>query len=249
MTFKRILLIMITLTLLCSACACRQRIPHSGENDSTGVLKETIPRYTVDENWKDSSITGAQREQFFELVKEWRVDAMYEFTPEKPMELELFKYYCAYFVTDEEKTYVDMGVTYPGSAIERIAKRFGVTYGLKDDESVFLKAGSLRDLPFAELIQYKEEQVDGKTLVTARCIDYDIPEYRYLDWDLVETTDNYASYKAMILAGDVTGYEYYTIFDFSFYTEDGKTPTQFVSYASYSPESIFDGSYPMPEFE
>ncbi len=207
-----------------------------------------VPRYTVDESIKDPAITAEQREQFFEFVQKWRVDAMYEFTPEKPMELELFKYYCAYFMEDDETTYVDMGVTYPGAAIERIAKWFGTTYGLKDDEKVFLKACSLRDFPLAELIQYKEETVDGKTLVTARCILYDFPEYRYVDWSDVPKMESYAGYKRMILDGYVSsGYEFYSIFDFSFYTEDGKTPTQFVSYDDYSPE-FFDEGFPLPEF-
>lgn len=218
------------------------------DEEQTPVTDEITPRYTVDAALKDPAITEAQRELFFELVKEWRVDAMYEFTPEKPMELEWFKYYCAYFVTEEEKTFVDMGVNYTGAAIERIAKWFGTSYGLKADEPVFVKAGSLKDLPFAELIQYKEEKADGKTLVTARCILYSIPDYYYVDWDQVETMASYPAHKAMILAGKVTGYETYQIIDFSFYTEDGKTPTQFVSAMQYSPESIEAGYQTLPEF-
>lgn len=208
-----------------------------------------VPRYTVDQNIKDPTITAEQREQFFDLVQKWRVDAMSDFTPDQPMQLEFFKYYCAYFVTDEEKSYTDMGVHYTGAAVERIAKRFGTTYGLKDDEKVFLKAGSLRDLPLAELVQYKEEKVDGKTLVTARCVQYDFPEYRYVDWSDVPVMESYADHKRMILDGNITsGYETYFIYDFSFYTEDGKTPTQFVSYAGYSPESIEAGYQTLPEF-
>lgn len=210
--------------------------------------KPVVPLYTVDESIKDPTITAEQREQFFEFVQKWRVDAMYEFTPEKPMELELFKYYCAYFVTEEEKSLTDMGVNYTGAAIERIAKWFGTTYNLKDDELVFLKAGSLRDLPFAELIQYKEEKVDGKTLVTARCIQYSFPEYYYMDWSQVSQMESYAGHKRMILDGYVSsGYETYSVFDFSFYTEDGKTPTQFVAYNCYYPES-FDKGFPLPDF-
>ncbi|MBR6793635.1 MAG: hypothetical protein IKM48_04685, partial [Clostridia bacterium] len=206
------------------------------------------PKYTVDGIKKDASITEALREQFYELYRTWRVDAMFEFSPEKPMELELFKYYCAYFVTDEEKSYVDMGVSYTGAAVERIAKRFGMTYGLKADDAVFVKAGSLRSIPFAEVIQYKKETVDGKTLVTARCIEYFFNDYEYSDQEHIEASESYSARKKMIIKGKVTGYDHYAITDFSFYTEDGKTPTQFVSCMGYSPELLADGYQTLPEF-
>lgn len=206
------------------------------------------PKYKVDGIKKDASITDALREQFYELYRTWRVDAMFEFSPEKPMELETFKYYCAYFVTDEEKSYVDMGVSYTGAAVERIAKRFGMTYGLKEDDAVFVKAGSLLSIPFAELIGYKEEKVNGKTLVTARCINYSFNDYQYSDQEHIEASETYSARKEMIIKGKVTGYDYYTIQDFSFYTEDGKTPTQFVSAMTYSPESLADGYQTLPEF-
>lgn len=207
------------------------------------------PTYKVDGIKKDPTITDAQREQFYELYRTWRVDAMTEFSPEKPMELELFKYYCAYFVTDEEKTYVDMGVNYTGAAVERIAKRFGTTYGLKEDEAVFVKSGSLLSIPFAEVIQYKKETVDGKTLVTARCIDYSFNDYQYSDQAHIEASETYSDRKEMVLKGNVTGYDYYVITDFSFYTEDGVTPTQFVSCMDYSPEALADGYQTLPEFK
>ena len=91
----------------------------------------------LDPQWKDPSITDEQRRWFFDLVKEYRIDAMYDFDAEHPMELDWFKYYCAYFVKEEDKTYVDMGVSYSGKAVEEIAERFGITYGLADDDQVF----------------------------------------------------------------------------------------------------------------
>ncbi len=206
------------------------------------------PKYTVDGIKKDPTITDARREQFYELYRTWRVDAMSEFSPSKPMDLEFFKYYCAYFVTDEEKTYVDMGVNYIGAAVERIAKRFGTTYGLKDDDAVFVKSGSLLSIPFAEVIQYKKETVDGKTLITARCIEYIFNDYEYSDQEHIEASETYSTRKEMILKGKVTGYNHYVITDFSFYTEDGKTPTQFVSCMDYNPQSIADGYQTLPEF-
>ncbi len=209
---------------------------------------QVAPLYTVDKIKKDPAITKEQREQFFDFVREWRVDAMSDFTLEKLMPLEQFKYYCAYFVTEEEKTYVDMGVNYTGAAVERIAERFGTSYGLKADEPVFVKAGSLKDLPFAELIQYKEEKVNGKTLVTARCINYAIPAYYNMDWAHIQETDSYPTHRAMILDGKVEGYESYSVYDFSYYTVSGKYPAQFVSFTCYDAQSIADGSRPLPDF-
>ena len=208
----------------------------------------TPSRYSVDGIKKDPSITKDRREQFYELYRTWRVDAMYEFTPEKPMELELFKYYCAYFVTDEEKSDASMGVNYTGAAVERIAKRFGTSYGLKDDEPVFVKAGSLMSMPFAEVIGYKEETVNGKTLVTARCINYYFNDYQYLDQEHIEAEESYSIRRDMVLKGNVTGYDYFRIQDFSFYTEDSVSPTQFVSCMGDSPESLADGYQTLPEF-
>lgn len=200
----------------------------------------------IDPNWKDPSITEEQRRWFFDLVKEYRVDAMYDFDAENPMELDWFKYYCAYFVKEEDKTYVNMGVNYSGKAVEEIAKRFGVTYGLKDDDQVFVKAGSLLDIPFAELVQYREEVVDGKTLITARCINYWFN--RYNGDDRVESRETYPADRAMVLKGEVKGFDSYSIIDVAFYTEDGKTPTQFVSAMEYHKYSIEDGSVTVPEF-
>ena len=201
----------------------------------------------IDPQWKDLSITDEQRRWFFDLAKEYRIDAMYDFDAEHPMELDWFKYYCAYFISEEDTTYENGGkVIYKGKDVEEIAKRFGVTYGLADDEQVITKAGSLLDFPFVELIQYREEIVDGKTLITARCINYGFDRYIYDDQ--VESRVTYPADRAMILKGEVKGFNSYWIIDVSFYTEDGKTPSQFVRCKDYPDYAIKDGSMVVPEF-
>ena len=200
----------------------------------------------IESQWKDPSITDDQRRWFFDLTKEYRIDAMYDFDAEHPMELDWFKYYCAYFVKEEDKTYVDKGVNYSGKAVEEIAKRFGVTYGLAGDDQVFIKSGSLLDTPFVELIQYREEKADGKTLITARCINYDFN--RYNCDDAVESRATYPADRAMVLKGEVKGFDSYSIIDVAFYTEDGKTPAQFVFAMEYHQFQIEDGSATVPEF-
>lgn len=200
----------------------------------------------IKEEWKDFTITDEQRKQFYNLVKDYRVDAMYEFAPGKPMELEWFKYYCAYFIEEEDKTYVDMGVQYSGKAIEKLAERFGTSYGLKEDDQVFVKASSLMNIPFAELIRYKETTVNGQKMITARCINYSFNEYMYND--RVESALTYPEHRSMVLAGSVTGYDSYSVLDFSFYTEDGQTPTQFVFFTEYPAWALEDGTSTLPDF-
>ncbi len=274
---KKLLALFIILALMLSACA-RPNIPNEPQNLPAGSqtvqpggdlpvedqpaqdlpveeqpavdqpIEQTpeVKKPQIDPNWKDPSITDEQRRWFYDLAKEYRIDAMYDFDAENPMELDWFKYYCAYFVKEEDKTYVNMGVNYSGKAVEEIAKRFGVTYGLKDDDQVFVKAGSLLDIPFAELIQYREEVVDGKTLITARCINYGFDRYIYDD--RVESRETYPADRAMILKGEVEGYHRYEILDVAFYTEDGKTPSQFVWQKSYYWQSIEDGVVSVPQF-
>ncbi len=250
---KRIIAVLLMLLLILSGCAK----PDHPQQDE-GVLQEqpasdqgtenpeTPADPKIDPRWKDPSISDEQRRWFFDLVKEYRIDAMYDFDAEHPMELELFKYYCAYFVKEEDKTYVNMGVNYSGKAVEEIAERFGVTYGLADDDQVFVKAGSLLDIPFAEIIQYKKEEVDGKTLITARCINYGFD--RYNGDDVVESRMTFPADRAMVLKGEVQGFQFYEVIDVAFYSEDGKTPTQFVRCKDYPRYAIEDGSMTVPKF-
>lgn len=264
---KKLLALFIILVLMLSACA-RPNTPNEPQQlpagSQTAQPGEDLPaedqsavnqptqeqpeekKPQIDPNWKDPSITDEQRRWFYDLAKEYRIDAMYDFDAEHPMELDWFKFYCAYFVKEEDKTEVEMGVAYSGKAVEEIAKRFGVTYGLKDDDQVSVKAGSLLDIPFIELVQYREEAADGKTLITARCINYGFDRYNYDD--RVESRETYPADRAMILKGEVEGYDRYEVIDISFYTEDGKTPTQFVCSKEYPQWAIEDGKMVVPEF-
>ena len=255
---KKWLAILVVFVLLLNGCARmdsqeqEQSSVSAGEQPQTPVEKdqtalEDLPEPEPILAEKNSTITDEQRKLFFDLVKEYRVDAMPEFSLGEPIDLEWLKYYCAYFMEEDEKTYVSGGVNYSGAAVERIAKRFGMSYGLKDDDQVFVKASSLRDTPFAELIQYKEEMVEGKTLVTARCVNYHFSEYLYNDHPESELT--YSKHRAMVISGKATGYSYYEIIDFSFYTVDGKTPTQFVSYKNYDTTALKVGIITLPDFE
>lgn len=251
---KRIIAVLLMLLWILSGCAKPDQPQQDEEvsqeqsaSDQGTENTETHVDPKIDPQWKDPSITDEQRRWFFDLVKEYRIDAMYEFDAEHPMDLELFKYYCAYFVKEEDKTYVDMGVNYSGKAVEEIAKWFGVTYGLADDDQVFVKAGSLLDRPFAELIQYKKEVVDGKTLITTRCINYGFD--RYNGDDVVESRMTFPNDRAMVLKGEVQGFQRYDVIDVAFYTEDGKNPSQFIYAKNYSQWAIENGKMSVPEFK
>ncbi|MBQ7035733.1 MAG: hypothetical protein IJN34_08360 [Clostridia bacterium] len=237
---KWIAMILMGLILLSGCAKPNQPEPPKEEPNQTSASP-------IKGEWKDASITDEQRKQFFNLVKEYRVDGMYEFGPNQPMELDYFKYYCAYFISEEDKTYSNGGVNYTGKAVENLAKRFGTTYSLKEEDRVFVRAASLRDTPFAELIRYKKETVGGKELVTARCINYQFNEYLYNDRAEAELT--YPAHREMVLRGEVTDWDGYEILDFSFYTEDGKTPAQFVSFSCYKAYALEDGTATLPEFK
>ena len=256
---KKIVALLLILMLILSACAkpnetvqdagASQDQPASEQEQGSENLEEephVDPK--LDPQWKDPSITDEQRRWFFDFAKEYRIDAMalYGFEPGKPMELDWFKYYCEYFVKEEDKTYVDMGVNYSGKAIKEIAEWFGFTYELADDDQVFIKSGSLLNTPLVELIQYRKEEVDGKTLITARCINYNFNRYNYEE--TVESRATYPADRAMVLKGEVKGFDSYSIIDVAFYTEDGKTPTQFISAMEYRQWQIEDGSVTVPEF-
>ncbi|MBQ8894473.1 MAG: hypothetical protein IJ043_08725 [Clostridia bacterium] len=239
---KKLIALLLAVLMLFSGCA-KPDVPEENENVTPGAADTPQAK----SEWYNAEISDDLRRQFFDLVKDYRVDAMYEFTPEQPMELEWFKWYCAYFVAEEDKTYVSGGVNYTGKAVEEIAKRFGVTYGLKDDDVVFLKADSLRDVPFAELIGYRKETVDGKTLITARCVNYSYSDYYYID--RVETELTYPARREAVIKGEATDHDgNCVILDFSFYTEDGTTPTQFVSFKEYPQWALEDGTLQLPEF-
>lgn len=251
---KRIIAVLLMLLLIVSGCAkLNQPQQDAGlsqeQSASDQGTENTDPPADpkIDPQWKDPSITDEQRRWFFDLVKEYRIDAMYEFDAEHPMDLEWFKYYCAYFIGEEDTAYENGKVIYKGKDVEKIAKRFGITYGLADDEQVITKAGSLLDDPFAELIQYKEEKVDGKTLITARCINYGFDRYMYND--RVESELTFPADRAMVLKGEVQGFQSYDVIDVAFYTEDGKTPSQFIYAKDYSQWAIENGKMSVPEFK
>lgn len=203
--------------------------------DSVITTDGSMQENAIPKEWKDASITDEKREFFFDLVKEYRIDAMREFAPGEQPELELFKWYCAHVCeiqTGDDGSYLS------GEAVEKIAnERFGFHYDLKADAVISLKAGSLMDTPFAEVIQYKEEKIDGKTLVKARLVNYTFSKFLYND--RVEEDAEYPAYREMILKGDVSGYDGYALYDVAYYTEDGKTPTQFISFSKVTAEIPF----------
>lgn len=251
---KRIIAVLLMLLWILSGCAKPDQPQQDAELsqeqsalDQGTENTETPADPKIDPQWKDPSITDEQRRWFFDLVKEYRIDAMYDFDAEHPMDLEWFKYYCSYFIKEEDKRQENGKLFYKGRAVEEIAKWFGMSYGLKDEEEVILKVGSLLDDPFAELIQYKEEKVNGKTLIIARCINYGFDRYMYND--RVESEMTFPADRAMVLKGEVQGFQRYDVIDVAFYTEDGKTPSQFVRCKDYPQFAIEDGSMSVPEFK
>ncbi len=244
----RLLSLSIILLILLSACA--QPKPQEAADIPDENQTETTEQkeYRLKAEWKNSAITDAQRKEFYEWVINYRMDAVPEFKVGETIELDWMKYYCIYFIDENDREYVSGGTNFSGPAIEKIAnERFGMSYGLKEGEVVFMKAEGGRSEPMAELINYKTQTINGKTLATARYAEYQWNEYA--NYTYPDDNPNYPRHRAQIFKGTLTDYEWYSITDISYYTEsDGKTPAQFVSCMSYGYQSLEDGYQTLPDF-
>ena len=104
---------------------------------------------------------------------------------------------------------------------------------MKEGEKVPLESYSLNGPPLAELINYKEEKSGGQTLVTLRYADYAIWPLWARDETGQKEHEKYAPLREQIIKGNVTQKYELRFFEVQYYTEDGKTPNQFVSYKRY----------------
>lgn len=185
---------------------------------------------------KDENIKDEQREFYFDFTQKYRIDVMPSFKTGEQPALQEMKWYVALLCKDEvifDATLNSSFVT--GSTIERVAKDyFGVSYGLKPEDTLALEIGSYPGLPMAELIDYKEEQVGEKTLITARIAEYYFSEFDYVEDPEKYHPEDYQLAKNRIITGETEGLENSNVHIVQFYTEDGVTPTQFVSHTELS---------------
>lgn len=245
----RLLSWMMVLLMLLSACA-RPNAEEEKTDVEPPVQSETgaAKEHRLKSEWKSPAITNAQRKEFYEWVVDYRMDAVPEFKAGETIDLDWMKYYCIHFIEEKDREYVSGGTNFSGPDIEKIANdRFGMSYGLKEGDVVFMKAEGGRSEPMVELIGYKTKNVDGKTLVTARYVEYFWNEYA--NYTYPSDNPNYPRHRKEIFEGSLSDYDWYGITDISYYTEpDGKTPRQFVSCWGYGYQALEEGRQTLPDF-
>ncbi len=266
------LIIMLLLLCSCNKPVAKQEEPEENEYSGGITFQEAMKEgydpesagdglpdqmpepeeYTIP---KDSNITDDQRNAFFELVKEYRIDYLPYFKEgEKPTVEDTIWLIVVRFrdecVTKNDRLYI------PKELANRVGKAyFNVDFELKED--LLVPTGEVNVHPMAELIGYEKETVDGKTIVTARFMKYyfesfsslQLPEDVLRNYGPIEeaapdiqayyeeTKKNltiYEEWKNKIVTGQlktIKGTNFYQ--EVKYYTEDGITPTEFISRNEY----------------
>ena len=266
------LIIMLLLFCSCNKPVAKQEEPEENEYSGGITFQEAMKEgydpesagdglpdqmpepeeYTIP---KDSNITDDQRNAFFELVKEYRIDYLPYFKEgEKPTVEDTIWLIVVRFrdecVTKNDRLYI------PKELANRVGKAyFNVDFELKED--LLVPTGEVNVHPMAELIGYEKETVDGKTIVTARFMKYyfesfsslQLPEDVLRNYGPIEeaapdiqayyeeTKKNltiYEEWKNKIVTGQlktIKGIDFYQ--EVKYYTEDGITPTEFISRNEY----------------
>lgn len=243
---KRLISVLLMLALLLCSCGKPQSAP-AGEQSGIGddglpdaPMTFDLESYTVT---RQQDITDAQREQFFELARTYRVDAMPYFMVGDQPALQDMKWYCAHLFRDELVAGAN-GSAVTGKTIERVAAEyFDLSFGLSETDVFPLEGGSFRDQPMMELVGYRETNSNGKTYITARLADYCFSQMMYNDKQ--EEHPDYATLRASVIAGKPAEYVGLTFYDVQYFAEEGK-PVQFVACVSYG---LTPDGYHMPAFE
>ncbi len=213
---------------------------------------------------EDSAITPEQRAYFQEFCRRYKVSVMREFSKGEKLSLE---YDLIYYILSMRKNEIQYSDEPPfnflyGETVEEVAALFGWSYDLDPREKVTWDAGELpAEHALCELVAYREEEQDGKTLVTVKLKGHN----GYFHGETPETYDfNYvvgAEYSPNQLAiYDVMKKEnctYYEaacklveqgnfpeqaeeIYHLAYYKETEKTPLQFIS---YDRATLYNGEY------
>lgn len=216
-----------------------------GLKDPEGPVYVQVP--------KQEGITDAQRETFFALARKYCLHTMPDFAfGKKPTAEECERYavnYCSsVLLRGDTETYI------PKDAMEQMGKEvFNVAFALDGDMKTTLGAIAL---PMAELIYYKEEQSEGKTLITGKFVDHYFYPFAYaVDPESVTITydpndagitgnvlkayelsqeENISFYEAakkVVVSGQLDTVERASrCYEIQYYTEDGINPTEVVSF-------------------
>lgn len=200
---------------------------------------------------KDKNITYAQKAEFFDLAQKYRFDhvpALYEGET-------LYQSYLANYVgfiidRGELQKTENGGYLIPGEKTAQIASElFGLDGSLYNKDYEWRTPKDLHLM--AELISYQEEQVDGKTVVTAKFYKHYFSELNYIEdplnqgfsyfpglkeydensikaYELAkkEGSDFYSAAKKLVLNGVLNDSGNGYLCEVTYETVDGKTPSR-----------------------
>ncbi len=214
---KKIVAIILCLSLLC--CSCAERPVNNEPAKSDTITNESVKSESVKRLIR-GEITNEMREYFFDLVLIHRVDAMPTFEQgEQPDELYLKSYVA--------NLYRPNGVLSKERFEYAVLQKFGIDYKSKDID-LTLKPESYADYPFVEVVDYSEEKTDEGTIVTATVAKYVIQEFMYLG-TLFEKPKELFEYRQQIIEGTCDISQVNNFYTFKYLTKDGKYPEKFLS--------------------
>lgn len=179
---------------------------------------------------KDHSIKMSKRCEIFDLVADYRIDAMPEFKEGEIPDIEDMKWYAVHLNVD--KIDKENG-TISSKIFKEVAKdKFGLEYDLGGQKELSIPAADINDFPFAEVIKYS----DSGSKVTATVAIYNFSHIRDYNCRELEPS-GYENERRRVTEGIGNTEEITSIVEFSYTTKDGKTPDKFISLKRYTKES------------
>ncbi len=178
---------------------------------------------------KDHSIKISKRCEIFDLVADYRIDAMPEFSEGETPDIEDMKWYAVHLNVDK----IDKeNSTISSKIFNKVAKeKFMLEYDLNGQKELSIPAADINDFPLGEIIRYSYDGVK----VTATVAIYNLSYVReYNCRELYPSEYEYA--KRTVTQGLENTEEITSIVEFSYTTKDGKTPDKFISLKRYTKE-------------
>lgn len=185
------------------------------------------PSQSEKELVRDESLTATQREQFFDIFADYKINAMPAFKEGVAPDITDMGWYIFHLNQSD----INSG-QFPADVFEsEVTRLFGFDYDLQESE-LTLGEGELTEFPFAELIGYDTEQADEGTVVTATAAVYYMWNLTEQNCDILYPTD-FAIAKGTVTSGDGNKDDISGIYVIKYLSDDGINPTKFLSLEKY----------------
>lgn len=263
---KRLWALLLVFLLLLTGCAVMDfgdATPHADEKPSfqeeqqqAGTQKTKKP---VDDPLlnpepekieKDKNITYAQKAEFFDLAQKYRFDRVPALYEGETLYQSYLATYVGFIIDRNALQKVEGTYLIPGEKTAQIATDlFGMDGSLYNKDFEWRTPNDLHLM--AELVSYQEEQVDGKTVVTAKFYCHQFNELDYIEYpedhgfsyfpgmkdydensvkayELAkkEGSDFYSAAKKLVLNGVLNDSGNGRLCEITYETVDGKTPSK-----------------------